>query len=110
MRARSSATLSPVWLTVTRLPSGRARTISNSLRAGIVISPSCASSTEARATISTSRSVPVNESWPFWTWTRKLASTGKVCRRSTTLTTWARGLRRASRCRVKRMGIRASTL
>ena len=103
LRPAAMLTLSAFWLTVIRLPSGRARTISNNLRAGIVVSPSWASSTALRAIISTSRSVPVRDSWPLCTWTKKLASTGSVWRRSTTLTTCARGLRKASRCRLKRI-------
>src|SRR5690606_30519381 len=103
LRPACTVTLSPDWLTVTLLPSGRARTISNSLRAGIVVSPSWASSTAVRATISTSRSVPVSDSWPSRTRTSRLASTGRVWRRSTTLTTCANGLSSTSRCRENRM-------
>ena len=103
LRPAETVIFSPVWLTVILLPSGKARMISNSLRAGMVVSPSWASSTGLRATISTSRSVPVSDSCPPCTWTRKLARTGKVCRRSTTLTTCANGFRKASRCRLKRM-------
>src|SRR5690606_22749007 len=105
LRPACTVTFSPDWLIVTRLPSGRARTISNSLRAGIVVSPSWASSTSVRATISTSRSVPVMDRRPPSTLTSRLASTGSVWRRSTTLTTCCRGLRRTSRVRLKRMRI-----
>src|SRR3546814_9269159 len=55
LRPACKVAFSPLKLSVTRLPSGNARTISNNLRAGTVASPSWASSTEQRATISTSR-------------------------------------------------------
>ena len=75
---------SPSALTETSAPSGSARQMSASFRAGIVISPGCSTSTFVCATISTSRSVPVSAT-PFSSaLISRFASTGRVCRRSTT--------------------------
>src|ERR1700761_2352654 len=59
LRPELTVARSPASLNCTLLPSGRARQISNSLRAGTVISPGCAPLASTFADISTSRSVPV---------------------------------------------------
>ena len=81
-------------------PSGRARTISTSLRAGTVISPSWAISASTELINSTSMSVPVTDNFPSLATSRKFASTGSVCLLSTTPTTWLSGCRKTSLCMV----------
>src|SRR2546429_6051963 len=104
LRPARTDTRSPSVLSMMLTFSGNERKMSRSLRPGTVISPGCCTLTAQVATSSTSRSVPVTLSLLSRAASSTFASTGIVCRRSTTPMTLWRGASSSSRAAVSFMG------